>query len=202
MKFVDLTVGLSENTPVWPGAEKVKIAPVGILEKDGYEDHLICLETHVGTHIDAPSHMITGGKTLDQFPIERFIGRGVYVRIHNEFTRDLIKKAVPEKDDIVLFHTGRSDSYQNKDYFTNFPAITQEVAAYLIDRQVKMVGVDSASVDHEPYAVHKMLLRNGILILENLTNIGELSGKQFTVYAFPLKLNIDGAPARVVAQIR
>jgi arylformamidase len=58
-----------------------------------------------------------------------------------------------------------------------------------------------ASPDHEPFNVHKILLSAGVLIIENLTNLDELSGKEFTVYALPVKLQIDGAPARVIAQI-
>lgn len=57
MKFIDLSVPLNEDTPVYPGDPKTKITTAGILEKDGYEDHYVCVGTHAGTHVDAPRHM-------------------------------------------------------------------------------------------------------------------------------------------------
>lgn len=176
---------------------------VATLEKDGYENHTITFDNHVGTHMDAPSHMLKGGKTLAQFPVEKFTGKGVYVRVANQFTIDLVQQAKIEKDDVVLFHTGRSENYDAKDYFTDYPAPTEEIAAYLVKKQVKMVGVDMCSVDPHStsFPVHKILLKNDMLILENLVNLASLQGKHFQVYAFPLALQLNGAPVRVVAEI-
>jgi kynurenine formamidase len=65
-----------------------------------------------------------------------------------------------------------------------------------------MVGFDTCSADILPdFPVHKILLGNDMLIIENLTNIEQLSGHSFTVYALPIKLVVDGAPARVIAVI-
>lgn len=78
--IIDLSVPINEQTPVYPGDPAVKIAPAGNLERDGYCDHLISLGTHVGTHIDAPAHMVAGGKTLNQIPLDHFIGKGKYIK--------------------------------------------------------------------------------------------------------------------------
>lgn len=67
---------------------------------------------------------------------------------------------------------------------------------------MKLVGVDTCSVDHEEFVAHRALLGNDVLIIENLTNLSALEGKEFTIYALPIKLQIDGAPARVIAQIK
>jgi len=64
-----------------------------------------------------------------------------------------------------------------------------------------MVGLDMCSPDRPPFPVHKILLGGEILIIENLTNMEALEGKNFTIYAFPIKLQIDGAPVRVVAEV-
>lgn len=85
MSFVDLSIPLTEQTPVYPGDPRPRIEPAAVLEKDGYEDHIVSFGTHVGTHIDAPAHMLKGGKMLDQFPIERLLGRGVYIRVPKTF---------------------------------------------------------------------------------------------------------------------
>ena len=202
MKFVDLSVLINENTPVYPGDPKTKIQSAGILDKDGYEDYYVCMGTHVGTHVDAPRHMVANSKSLDQIPIERFIGRGIYIKINNKkFDLEHIKQTDIQEGDIVLFHTGMSDIYYKPEYYDNYPAITEDIANYLVERKVKMVGVDMCSIDHEPFPVHRILLKNNILILENLIKLGELEGKSFKVYAFPIKLQVDGAPARVIAEL-
>lgn len=201
MLLIDLSVPLNESTPVYPGDPTTKIQLAGILEKDGYEDHYVCIGTHAGTHIDAPRHMVAMGKNLGQIPVDRFIGQGVYVRVGKKFDLEEIKKADIKEGNIVLFHTGMSDVYHESAYYDDYPAITEDIANYLVERKVKMVGVDMCSVDHEPFPVHRILLKNNVLIIENLTNLADLAGKEFKIYAFPIKLQIDGAPARVVAEI-
>lgn len=202
MRFIDLSVPINENTPVYPGDPKTKIEPMGIFDKDGYEDSYVCVGTHAGTHIDAPRHMVKGGKSLDEIPVEQFVGRGVYIKVSNKnYNLEQVKQADIRKGDIVLFHTGMSDVYHSKEYFGDYPAITEDIANYLISKKVKVVGVDTCSADHEPFTVHRILLRNNVLIIENLTNLEQLEGKEFKIYALPIKLEIDGAPARVIAEI-
>lgn len=199
--LVDLSVALNEKTPIYPGDPETKITAGGILDQDGYQDHFVCVGTHVGTHMDAPSHMVVGGKNLDQFPVEKFSGRGVYIKVGKEFDLDEIKRVPLEEGDIVLFHTGMSDSYYEPAYYEKYPAMPEEVARYLVEKKIKIVGVDMCSPDHEPFPVHRILLGSEVLIIENLTNLGALKSKKFTVYAFPIKLQIEGAPVRVVAEI-
>jgi kynurenine formamidase len=195
--LIDLSVPINEQTPVYPGDPATKIAKAGTHSESGYQDHYVSMGTHVGTHIDAPAHMIEGGKNLSEYPIERFQGRGHLI------TDFLAVKSVDlQEGDIVLFHTGLYHAYHEPRYFTDYPAMSEEVAQYLIEKKVGMVGVDTCSVDSkEGFPIHKLLLGAEILIIENLTNLEPLTGKEFRVHAYPLKLEIDGAPARVVAEL-
>lgn len=201
MRFIDLSVPLNEDTPVYPGDPKIKITTAGILEKDGYEDHYVCVGTHTGTHVDAPRHMVLGGKSLDEIPVEHFCGNGVYIKVDGKFSLKQIQQVSITEGDIVLFHTGMSDVYHQSVYYEKYPAMPEEVANFLVEKRVKMVGVDMCSPDHEPFTVHRILLKNNVLIIENLTNLASLANKKFKVYAFPIKLQIDGAPVRVVAEV-
>lgn len=202
MNYIDLSVPINEQTPVYPGDPPLKITPAGFLEKDGYQDHLLYIGTHVGTHIDAPAHMVKGGKALDEFPIDKFVGKGVYIKVDGKFDLEVIKQAPIEEGDIVLFHTSMSDKYYQPEYFKNYPSLSEEVANYLVGKKVKMVGMDICSPDSSSSTkIHRIFLQNDILIVENLTNLSELAGKQFRVYALPLKLEVDGAPARVIAEM-
>lgn len=200
--YVDLSVPVNEQTPVYPGDPATRIEPAGVLAKDGYNDHFVSMGTHVGTHIDAPMHMLEGGKSLNQAPIEQFIGNGRLVEVTgSDF--EAVKSADIKTGDIVLFHTAMSDKYHDSVYFEDYPAMSEDVAKYLVEAKVKMVGVDACSVDNQDgFPIHKVLLAGNVLIIENLTNLSQLVGKDFKVYALPLSLQIDGSPARVIAEVR
>lgn len=201
--FIDLTVTLDQQTPAYPGDPVIKIEPAGIIERDGWNDHYISIGTHTGTHMDAPIHMIEGGKTLDQIPLEQFIGRGCLIDVRQGFDLSVLKQADIRTGDIVLFYTGMSKHYYEPKYFESYPVMPEEVAQYLVERKVKMVGVDVGSVDNaDGFPIHKILLVNNVLIVENLANLELLANKDFTVYALPIKLALDGAPARVVAEVK
>lgn len=201
MRIIDLSVAVNKELPVYPGDPATKIEPAGVINTDGYEDHYVSIGTHVGTHIDAPAHMVAGGKTLNQMPIEQFIGRGVYVKIeNNHFDMDSIERIDIQEGDIVVFHTGISDNYHDPKYFEEYPAIPEELAHYLVEKKIKMIGVDTCSVDHDQFDAHKIFLESNVLIIENLVNLAELAGKEFEIIALPLKLEVDGAPARVIAR--
>jgi kynurenine formamidase len=146
--------------------------------------------------------MIAKGKTLDQIPIEQFVGRGCLIEVGKEFDLESLKKTDIRVGDIVLFRTGMSEHYHEPVYFENYPVMTEEIAKYLVGRKVKMVGIDAGSVDNaDDFPIHKILLTGNVLIIENLVNLDKLTSKMFTVYALPIKLDIDGAPARVIAEI-
>lgn len=199
--YVDLSVPLNEQTPIYPGDPATKIRPAGILAKDGYNDHYISIGTHVGTHIDAPLHMLESGLSLDRFSVEQFVGNGRLVEVTgSDF--EVVKQADIQAGDIVLFRTGMSDKYHEAVYFEEYPAMSDEIANYLVSKKVKMVGVDACSVDNKDgFPIHKILLGGNVLIIENLTNLSQLAGKNFRVYALPINLQIDGAPARVIAEV-
>lgn len=202
--IIDLSLRLNNATPAYPGDAKIEIKGVNALASQGYQDHSVFMGTHTGTHIDAPSHMIEGGKSLDKFPAAQFVGRGVYIVVNDKkFELNDVKESDIQEGDIVVFNTGMSYRIHDEAYFTEFPAMSAEIAEYLVERKVKMVGVDSCSIDNQPdFPVHKILLGNDILIIENLTNLEQLSEMDSRIYALPLKLDLDGAPARVIAEVQ
>ncbi len=198
--IIDLSVKVDEATPIYPGDPSIKIETAGVFDRDGWCDHLLSIGTHVGTHIDAPMHMLADGKSLDKMPIEQFVGRGVCVDVSSGFGG--VKSVDIQSGDIVLLHTGMGDKYHDPVYFETYPVMPEEIANYLIGRGSKMIGIDACSVDDvDGFPIHKLLLGKQVLIIENLTNLEQLFGKEFRVYALPLKLTVDGAPARVIAEV-
>lgn len=197
--IIDLSVTLSESTPVYPGDPAPRIRRDTTVTENGYLGHTLTLGTHNGTHIDAPAHMIEGAATLGQISLETFVGPGKLV---DGFSLEAVKAAGVEAGDIVLFNTGTYKRFRENDYFTDFPVMPMEVADYLVEAGVKLVGIDTGSADKEDgFPIHKRLLGAGIPIIETLTNLDALQSKRFDVYALPLKSDLDGAPARVIAVV-
>lgn len=146
--------------------------------------------------------MLAGGKNVSQYPIDSFVGRGRYVDATKGLSLEAMKNAHIQKADIVIIDTGRGHHYFEPDYFEDSPALSEEMAQYLINRQVKMVGLDTGSTDIlDGFPIHKLLLSHDILILENLTNVSSLANTSCTIYALPLRLELDGSPARVIAAL-
>jgi len=103
----------------------------------------------------------------------------------------------------VLFYSGLDLHFGEPDYFTAYPDITEELARFLADQHVKIVGLDWVSPDHEPYPIHDILFKGNVLILENLTNLDQLLHEtNFEVFAFPLKIEADSSIVRVVARVK
>jgi len=200
--FIDLSVLLNEHTPVYPGDPATKIAPAGVLGRDGYCDHYVSVGTHVGTHIDAPMHMLEEGSSIDKRAVDQLIGHGVVVDVSGGYDLAAVQAANIQAGDVVLFYTRMASKYHDLVYFEEYPVMSEDIAQYLLDKKVKLVGMDACSVDgREGFPIHKILLSGNIFIIENLTNLDQLLGKKFRVFALPIKLEADGAPARVIAEI-
>ena len=205
MRLIDLSHSFKENMPTYPGDPNPELTPIARLHSEGYNDHLLKTGMHVGTHVDAPFHMIENGKRMSELPLEKFTGNGVLLdaRGRKEMGAELLHGTKIHAEDIVLVYTGWDKKFNEKEYFDveAFPKFSEELARELVKAKIKLVGMDTASPDREPFNVHKILLGNGILIMENLCNLDALLGvKKFEVMAFPVKFYADGGMARVVAK--
>ncbi len=205
MKLIDLTHTFTDKMPVYPGDPEASLQPAASIEKDGYTDHKVEMVMHVGTHLDAPLHMISGGKTIDQINPDKFFGRGVVVDASKveKIDLSLLDSVEIKEGDVVLIYTGFSHKYRTTQYYENYPPITEGFAQKLVDLKIKIVGMDMLSPDQPPFLTHKILLGNEVLILENLTNLDQLLEiKDFEVIALPAKFKADAASVRVIARLR
>ena len=211
MKVIDLTHTIRADMPVYPGTEPPKFEPANSYEKDGFQETLLSMFTHTGTHMDAPSHLLRDGRSLDEMPMSQFSGRataldvsGVGPVITAEFLRS-------RHDDIycadyVLFCTGWESRWGTEAYLEDtYPVPDEEAAHYLASCGVKGVGTDALSVDRlsGPPVVHTILMKADAVILENLCLEKVRGRKDFLFFALPMKFeNADGAPIRAFAELR
>ncbi len=204
MKYIDLTQTFTDNMPVYFGDPPTSLKQITTIAKNGYTDHQLTTVMHVGTHMDAPLHMIEGGAYMSDMPLDQFAGRGVFIDARGKkvIDRDLLPKKIP-LGAIVLVYTGMGQKYGTEEYATEYPAMSEAFARGVVAVGAKILGFDILNPDKsEEYPIHKILLAKPVLIIENLTNLEALVGvTSFDVFAFPMKLHAEAAPVRVVARI-
>jgi kynurenine formamidase len=232
-KVIDLTHTFDSTTIYWPTEEGFKLlrGPAGVTEGGYYysANRFMCAE-HGGTHIDAPIHFWEGGETVDQVPVERLIGPGACVDVSKKCAADRDyqvsvkdfeaweeKNKSSLKDRVVLIRTSYGRHWPDREKYlgTNetgragvanlhFPGLDPAAADWLIKRrQIRMVGIDTASIDHgqtRTYPTHVRLFRDNVPALENVADMNDLPATGFKVVALPMKIGGgSGAPCRVVA---
>lgn len=208
MSLIDLTHPISSSMQVYPGTDAPVVERQGGSEEEGFALSVFTLQSHMGTHMDAPAHYFRSGKTLDQLDIETFMGKAVIVDARqidgNIDIADLeIYRQEIEGADFVVLFTGWSQNFGREAYFYNFPILTREAAKWLTTFNLKGVAMDTISVDaveSTEYDNHKILLKRGFVIVENLTNLEQINQRTCQLSMFPLKLEkADGAPIRAIA---
>lgn len=204
MPYIDLTHNFTDHMPVYPGDMEPELVQSSTIEKDGIVHFDLKSGMHVGTHIDSPLHMLAGGKTIAEYPPQKFFGRGVLLNARGEQSAgaELLDKIEIKKGDIVFIMFGWSSEFGQDEYYYNYPEISPVLAQKFADIGISIVGTDTPSPDRAPYQVHKILLRSDVLIIENLKNLEALiQHSDFEVVALPTKLETEAAPCRVVAKV-
>lgn len=190
--------------PVYPGDPKATLEQVAFIDKDTYNDHKLTTVMHVGTHMDAPLHMIKNGKSMDEVSLDSFFGEGVVIDVRGkkEIDSSVLSNIKINSGSIVLLFSDFGKKFRTKDYFKDYPGVKEDFARKTVEFGVKLLGMDFLGPDYDkPWPTHKILLGNEIIILENLTNLDQLLGvENFEVIALPAKLESDAAPVRVIAR--
>ena len=205
MKVIDLTHTIKAGMPVFPGTEPPKLDAASTFENDGFRETLLTMYSHTGTHMDAPAHVREDGITLDKFGADKFVGKAIVVDCSDLSEGDTIDKykGIIEDAEFVLFKTGWDRYWDTEKYYGNFPVISEEVADYLISSNKKGIGLDVISIEaieSEDLPMHHKVLKNNLVIIENLCNLDQIGSDLFTFCALPLKfINSDGASIRAVA---
>ncbi len=210
-KVIDLTMPIeSLKTPLFPGYPQPLKATLTTIETHGYNSNVWVIAEHTSTHVDAPSHFITGAASIDKVPIETYVAWATAIDLSNlppnhEVGADELEERIrrlPFKVGegwALLIHTGYSLKAGTPEWF-NHPALTEEACNYILGLGVKALGVDAPSPDKPPFPAHRKLLPKGIAIYENLVNLDKLIGRKFLFVGAPLKLvGATATPVRAIA---
>lgn len=193
--IIDLSHEIKPGMPVYPGDEPMELAQTRWLDRDYHNNHRLQIGMHVGTHLDAPLHMLPSGQYVAQLPPTSFIGPGSVLEVCNQPVIHWQPRyeGLVSPGSIVLLYTGHDRFYGSERYFMDHPQVAPDFCEFLLAKQVRLLGMDLPSPDAPPFSVHKHLLSQGIYLLENLTNLERLlDWPAFEVIALPLKIWADG----------
>ena len=218
MAWYDLTQPFHPDVPHSPSLPAPEVRQLRCHDDDGVSVQEYTAATHVGTHVDAPRHFVPGGATVDEIPLERFAGPGVVLDLERESAGEIPLEALEaaaaeaggvREDDLLLLRTGWGARYDDPEAYVRYPWLAADAAEWLLERGVKLLGVDTVSPDRpramrpddwDAYPLHRTLLPEGVLIAEHLY-LEAVAGRRLEVVGFPLKLRDgDGAPVRMAAR--
>lgn len=206
MELYDVSLPIREGLPSWPGDPPPRVKRINsIQEGAGSNVTHLSFTAHTGTHIDAPDHFLDNGKGVDQISLDLFIGPANVTSLPpgEEITTSMLRSAnIPPGTKRILLKTPNSQLWSRgvQEFQTDYMGLSQDAAVYLLNRDVKVIGVDYLSVApySDPHPTHHLLLKKDVLIIEGL-DLSAVEPGQYTLYCLPLKIpGADGAPARVL----
>lgn len=206
MRTYDITLTISPDLVVWPDDPPIELHRAARME-DGAVSNVtrLAMSAHAGTHIDAPYHFVPDGETVENIDIDLLTGRAYVLHLPeaDQVTAAMLEgSAIPPRTKRVLLKTRNSDLWAkpNHKFDKNYVPLAPDGAQWMVDRGVKLVGVDYLSVAafSDVVTTHQILLGAGVVIVEGL-NLAAVSQGRYTLYCLPLKLQgSDGAPARAI----
>jgi kynurenine formamidase len=229
-KVIDLTHAFNDKTIYWPTARRFELTVVakGINDQGRwYASNDYCASEHGGTHMDAPIHFAQGKRSTEQIPLQQMMGPARVIDIREQCEADADYLLAPEDirkheethgrihpGDIVLIHTGFGRFYPDPKRYLgsdvrgkveglHFPGIGAGAARLLVERNIDMVGLDTASLDNGPstdFIAHRILNGANIPGLENIAHLEKLPPVGATLIALPMKIQGgSGGPCRIIA---
>ncbi len=204
MKYHDISLSLSPETVSWVTSIPFELRDRRRISRgDHSNSSAVTMSLHSGTHMDAPFHFVPDGTTIDELPLDLFIGPALVHAVETERYIQAADVEAIELDGItrVLFKTRNSELLRRGSYDPDFVAFSVEAAEALVAKGVKLVGLDYLSVAHageEQVPVHKAFLERGVALIEGV-DLSRVSPGRYELICFPIRIRgADGAPCRAV----
>ena len=208
--IIDMSIPLNEDTEPFPdgGDPHLEWGQLATFEKNNLQVSIVKMVLHLGTHVDAPRHYVSTGKTVTGMGLESYFGEAVCIDASElagkEHVMDLTELMAQNKDlikpgDILIVYTGWCENFGDPVYFKHFPEYAPNTGDVLEKYGVRTIGVDTPSFDR-PGTAHRAFLAKDRTIIECLLNVKQLVGKRFLFCAAPLPFTKgDGSPVRAFA---
>lgn len=205
-EYIDISFPYYDGMAIYPNNPKYCCRKVSNLQNgDSCNVSRIEMGTHTGTHLDAPSHFIRNGMTVDEIPLDWINGKARVLHIEGDvITKTYLKRYTIEEGDIIIFRTSNSNMFGGDKVLESYVTLDYEGAEYLVERRVKMIGIDYMTIERpralreQGKSVHQIILGAKIPILETL-DLRNVEEGEYVLMCFPLKLTGgDGSPVRAV----
>lgn len=221
-RVVELNHEIHQAMHTYPGGPELEVSRIRTNDVDGWTLTYLRLSSHFGTHVDAPSHFVTGdGTTLSAFRAERLVGTGIVLDVPREPDQGVdaavlenalaVKRAGGEgmpDGPFILLRTGFMDTHGDDFdlYSAHHPFVTADGASWLLEHRPRVVGIDASGFEQHGRSIpdetvaHNTLLGAGVLLIEEMVNLGAVTWPAPLIIVAPLPIRDgDGAPARVLA---
>lgn len=205
MKIYDISFPIKNGMLVWPGDSGVEIRTLSTVKKDGVGESRFSFGSHTGTHIDAPSHFLERGMSIDKIPPEKLIGKCRVIDLTHLGKQEIsvgdISRLSVEEGERILLKTGNSSLLFKKEFPKSYVYLSFEGAKFLTDKKINLLGTDFLGIEKKGnpgHPVHKTLLAAGIVLVEGL-DLRKVSEGIYKIFCLPLRVvGADGSPARAI----
>ncbi len=205
MTVIDISWPISTATTGYKDRSVVHFDEVKNFNRDGARETNIHISAHSGTHIDAPSHFLREGKTIDEIALERYVGDCVVLDMTScaeRVTRDDLQEHdhLIRHGGIILLKTLNSDLTPTDKFSPHFVYLEKSGAAYLAEKKIKLVGIDYLGIEHSQpgHQTHEILMNADVSIIEGLRLAHVQAGAYFFVCLPLYVIGLEAAPARAI----
>lgn len=208
-EWIDITVAIRGGMTGWPGDPPVVVERFFELKKgNDFNATRLCLNTHTGTHMDAPLHFIDDGAGIDEIQLDTVIGPARVIEIENAESigsEDLEPHDIKDGERILIKTPNSSVPWTEKPFMERYSHLSLTGAAYLAEKRIKLVGIDYLSIagyapDAKAAETHRTLLGSDVLIIEGL-DLSKVGTGTYELICLPLPIESgDGSPVRAVVK--
>jgi arylformamidase len=200
--MIDITVPLRPGMDVWEGDPPFEREPALTIANDGSNVSKLTFSSHAGSHIDAPYHFFNSGSPIDELPLDPMIGECQVIFIPDSalIGREIPADAIAHQITLPRLLLKTSNSEHPGIFSRESVALSLGLAELLIERGVRLIGVDGFSVENASGdgSVHRVLLSANVIVVETL-DLSRVDPGRYELLCLPLKIvGCDAAPLRAV----
>ncbi len=208
--IIDISVPLTEDTTTWNDRESLHIEEVASIEQGDHSTNTrLELDTHTGTHVDAPAHFVKGGARMDAIGLDVLVGDAWVADLTGEeaITADVLEAAsIPDDTLRLLCRTDNSEHWgvPGHAFKRDYVAITPDGGEWLVKRGIRLVGIDYLSIapHSDTLTTHQIVLGAGIVALETL-DLRNVKQGRYELLCLPLHLpKTEAAPVRAILRTK